>query len=76
MGVNFARRITLAQPQAFALRLAALRQIDWVVYAKPPFGGPEQVLGYLARYTHRAAIANSRRVETTDEEVALSYAGK
>jgi Putative transposase len=63
----------LAQPQAFALRLAALRQIDWVVYAKPPFGGPEQVLGYLARYTHRAAISNSRIVEIADEEVAFTY---
>ncbi len=43
----------LAAPQAFAQRLADLRGADWVVYAKPPFGGPEQVLAYLARYTHR-----------------------
>jgi Putative transposase/Transposase zinc-binding domain len=64
---------SLAQPRAFALRLAALRQIDWVVYAKPPFGGPKQVFAYLARYTHRAAIANSRLVEITDEEVAFTY---
>ena len=50
----------LADPRAFAARCAALRRIDWVVYAKPPFGGPEQVLAYLGRYTHRVAIANSR----------------
>jgi hypothetical protein len=63
----------LAQPQAFALRLSALRQMEWVVFAKKPFGGPEQVLGYLARYTHRAAISNSRIVEIADEEVAFTY---
>ena len=39
--------------------LARLRRVDWVVYAKPPFGGPAQVLAYLGRYTHRVAIANS-----------------
>ncbi len=39
-----------------------LRRVEWVVYAKPPFGGPEQVLAYLGRYTHRVAIANSRLV--------------
>jgi Putative transposase/Transposase zinc-binding domain len=63
----------LAGPPAFARRLRSLRQTDWVVYAKPPFGGPEQVLAYLARYTHRAAIANSRLVAVTDKEVAFSY---
>src|SRR5271163_1849045 len=47
----------LTDPTAFAARLDALAQIDWVVYCKPPFAGPEQVLGYLARYTHRVAIA-------------------
>jgi Putative transposase len=50
----------LAAPRAFAAHCAALRRIDWVVHAKPPFGGPEQVLAYLGRYTHRVAIANSR----------------
>src|SRR5271170_7723063 len=50
----------LGQPAAFARRLDALRRLDWVVYAKPPFGGPKQVLAYLGRYTHRVAIANSR----------------
>ena len=52
----------LADPAAFADRLASLRRVDWVVYAKRPFGGPEQVLAYLGRYTHRVAIANSRLV--------------
>ena len=50
----------LADPAFFAARLDAAAQIDWVVFAKPPFAGPEQVLGYLGRYTHRVAIANSR----------------
>ena len=49
-----------AQPAAFARWLDTLRRLDWVVYAKPPFGGPKQVLAYLGRYTHRVAIANSR----------------
>src|SRR5262249_23252194 len=49
---------TLADPVAFRRRLAASAGTEWVVYAKPPFGGPEQVLKYLARYTHRVAISN------------------
>ena len=48
----------LAEADAFPAWLARLRGKDWVVYAKPPFGGPEQVLKYLARYTHRVAISN------------------
>ena len=50
----------LADPVAFAAHLAAVRRLDWIVYAKKPFGGPAQVLAYLGRYTHRVAIANSR----------------
>jgi hypothetical protein len=46
---------------------------DWVVYAKPPFGGPEQVLKYLARYTHRIAISNRRLVSTDDRTVTFNY---
>jgi hypothetical protein len=42
--------------------LAELRRVEWIVYAKPPFGGPEQALAYLGCYTHRVAIANSRLV--------------
>ena len=53
----------LTEPHAFAEKCRTLREIEWVVYAKPPFGGPAQVLAYLSRYTHRVAIANSRIVE-------------
>jgi hypothetical protein len=63
----------LADAGAFAERVRALRQSPFVVYAKPPFGGPERVLAYLARYTHRTAIANSRLVALDDAEVAFSY---
>jgi len=51
--------------------MRALRQSPFVVYAKPPFGGPARVLAYLARYTHRTAIANSRLVAVGDNEVAF-----
>jgi len=50
----------LADPAALAAHLAPLRRSEWVVYAKRPFAGPEAVLAYLSRYTHRVAIANSR----------------
>jgi hypothetical protein len=63
----------LTEPVAFAERVRALRQSSFVVYAKPPFGGPERVLAYLARYTHRTAIANSRLLAGDDDEVAFSY---
>jgi Putative transposase len=55
----------LKDKRAFVDRIKALRQNEWVVYAKPPFGGPAQVPVYLARYTHRAAITNSRLVAVT-----------
>jgi len=63
----------LADPTAFARHLNSLRQVEWVVYAKPPFGGPKQVLAYLSRYTHRVAIANSRLVSLTDTAVAFRW---
>ena len=63
----------LAEPAAFTRRLAALRSLDWVVYAKPPFGGPEQVLAYLARYTHRVAIANTRLLSLDDGKVRFTW---
>jgi hypothetical protein len=63
----------LAEPPAFARHLRKLRRVEWVVYAKPPFGGPEQVLAYLGRYTHRVAIANSRLVSITEERVAFNW---
>jgi hypothetical protein len=63
----------LAEAEVFNCLLRELRQIEWVVYAKPPFGGPEQVLRYLARYTHRVAISNGRLLELTDNKVTFSY---
>jgi hypothetical protein len=65
----FGELAALTRPVAFAQRL---RQ-HWVVYAKPPFGGPAQVLAYLGRYTHRVAIANSRLVSVTDTAVAFRW---
>lgn len=63
----------LADPQAFDALLRSTRTKDWVVYAKRPFGGPEQVLKYLARYTHRVAIANSRLVSIDDTHVSFLW---
>jgi len=63
----------LAEPAAFARRLRELRRTEWVVYAKPPFGGPAQVLAYLGRYTHRVAIANSRLINLTDDQVTFRW---
>jgi Putative transposase/Transposase zinc-binding domain len=58
----FGDHAALADAQAFTAYLAPLRQAEWVVYAKKPFGGPQAVLAYLSRYTHRVAIANSRLI--------------
>jgi len=69
----FGQLTELAEPAAFARRLRELRRVEWVVYAKPPFGGPAQVLAYLGRYTHRVAIANSRLVSVSDREVAFHW---
>jgi hypothetical protein len=63
----------LARPLAFARRLAECRKVEWVVYAKPPFGGPDQVLAYLGRYTHRVAIANSRLVGLSEDRVSFRW---
>lgn len=63
----------LAQKGHFDQWLAELNRIEWVVYAKPPFGSPEQVLKYLARYTHRVAISNHRLLEFKDGRVTFSY---
>jgi hypothetical protein len=69
----FADLTHLADPLAFRHYLAPLQQREWVVYAKAPFGGAEQVLDYLARYTHRVAISNSRLVAMTSETVTFHY---
>jgi hypothetical protein len=63
----------LADRDHFAGHLAGLRRINWVVYAKKPFGGPAQVLAYLGRYTHRVAIANSRLVSCDQHHVAFTW---
>jgi len=63
----------LADPAAFARNLAPLRRLAWVVYAKRPFGGAEQVLDYLGRYTHRVAIANSRLLACEDGRVRFRW---
>jgi hypothetical protein len=69
----FARLTGLADPAVFARRLAQLRRREWVVYAKRPFAGPEAVLAYLGRYTHRVAIANSRLVALAGGEVSFRW---
>jgi hypothetical protein len=63
----------LADSVALDLLLARAAATDWVVYCKPPFGGPEQVLAYLANYTHRIAISNSRIVSFDGERVCFRY---
>jgi hypothetical protein len=63
----------LAEPQAFRALMQACWQKDRVVYAKPPFGGPPQVLKYLARYTHRVAISNGRLVKVEDDQVFFRW---
>ena len=63
----------LSELQAFAAYLAPLRKKEWVVYAKPPFGGPEAVLSYLSRYTHRVAISNSRLISADADIVTFHW---
>ena len=63
----------LVEPKIFKRFLAPLRHIDWVVYCKPPFAGPEQVLAYLSRYTHRVAISNRRLVCAGDGGIAFRW---
>jgi hypothetical protein len=63
----------LREASAFAPYLAPLRQAEWVVYAKPPFGGPPQVIEYLGRYTHRVAISNQRLVALEDGQVSFRW---
>jgi len=63
----------LANPKAFAAWLRPLFRKDWIVYSKPPFGGPEYVLQYLGRYTHRVAISNHRLVALADGQVTFRW---
>ncbi|MEE9579057.1 MAG: transposase, partial [Gemmatimonadota bacterium] len=63
----------LADRDAFAAHLAPLGKVEWVVYAKRPFAGPNAVLAYLSRYTHRVAISNSRLIALDDNKVTFKY---
>jgi hypothetical protein len=63
----------LTDPKAFAAYLAPLHEREWVVYSKRPFGGPEEVLRYLARYTHRVAISNRRLIACDDKGVTFKW---
>ena len=67
------RLAPLAEPRTFASWLRVLFRQDWVVYAKPPFGGPEHVLRYLGAYTHRVAISNHRLVALADGNVTFRW---
>lgn len=64
---------SLGDARAFAQHLAPVRRTDWIVYAKKPFAGPEQVLRYLARYTHRIAISNRRLLAVDDKRVTFTW---
>jgi len=63
----------LADAKTFTAWLTPFRKSEWVVYAKPPFGGPEAVLAYLSRYTHRVAISNHRLISADAETVAFRW---
>jgi hypothetical protein len=69
----FGKHEPLADAEAFARWLAPLRQCAWVVYAKRPFAGPEAVLAYLSRYTHRVAISNSRLIALDERGVTFRW---
>jgi hypothetical protein len=69
----FGDQAGLSDADSFAKYLAPLRKKEWVVYAKPPFGGPEAVLAYLSRYTHRVAISNSRLITADADTVAFKW---
>ncbi len=69
----FGQHQVLANARAFLDWIKPLRKIEWVVYAKRPFAGPEAVLAYLSRYTHRVAIANSRLLKFNDQGVTFKW---
>jgi hypothetical protein len=69
----FGTQAPLAQPEAFSAFLAALRRIEWVVYCKRPLHGPAAVLAYLARYTYRVAISNSRLIACDADGVSFRW---
>src|SRR5262245_33232841 len=72
-GSLFGEHAKLSDAKAFAAYLAPLRNSKWVVYCKRPFGGPKEVLCYLARYTHRVAISNRRLIACDDNGVTFKW---
>jgi hypothetical protein len=72
--LRFAGSVTgLVEPAAFRQFIDSLRATAWVVYAKPPFAGPTQVLEYLSRYTHRVAISNDRLLSVANGQVRFQW---
>ena len=69
----FGKLSGLADRRAFLRHLAPVRKKRWIVYAKPPFAGPEAVLAYLSRYTHRVAISNGRLLSFDQRDVTFRY---
>jgi hypothetical protein len=69
----FGKHARLIEPRAFAAYLAPLWNTKWVVYCKRPFGGPKEVLRYLARYTHRVAISNRRLIACDQKGVTFKW---
>ena len=69
----FGKHAKLADAKVFTAYLAPLRNREWVVYSKRPFGGPEEVLRYLARYTHRVAISNRRLIACDEKGVTFKW---
>ena len=69
----FGKHASMSDPRAFAAYLAPLWKTEWVVYCKHPFGGPEEVLRYLARYTHRVAISNRRLIACDEKGVTFKW---
>ena len=69
----FGDHAALADRAIFAAFLAPLRKVEWVVYAKKPFGGPQAVLAYLSRYTHRVAISNRRLISANETGVTFRW---
>ena len=69
----FAALASLRDRDVFRRHLAPVRQADWVVYAEPPFAGPDQVLDYVGRYTHRVALSNDRLLDIEDGKVCFRW---
>src|SRR5208337_2533638 len=69
----FSSLAALQDPRAFRRYLDPLHDLKWVVYAKPPFAGPQQVVDYLGRYTHRVAISNHRLLDIEDGQVKFNW---